>query len=242
MFILPINKDNPVRKIPWVVLALIAANTTILALTYGLYTPRTLFLQYGFVPAHPHLRTMLTSMFLHSGFWHLAGNMFFLWMFGNQVENMFGRWLFSLTYIACGLGAAGVHYLLNAGSAIPCVGASGAISGIVGVYFVLFPKARFDLEIYFGWWHLKTIPTRTQGAVGAWVAEQFLLGLLTQITHATAIAFWAHVGGFAAGVVAGLVFKLAVPEKSRRALQRAKPWYMQDRFNRDDSSITQLKL
>lgn len=91
MFILPINKDNPVRKIPWVVLALIGANTIILAFTYN--PPTSLYSHYGFVPAHPHVRAMLTSMFLHAGFWHPAGNMFFLWMFGNQVENTFGHWL-----------------------------------------------------------------------------------------------------------------------------------------------------
>ena len=222
MFILPINKDNPVRTMPWVVLALIAANTIILAFTYN--PSPSFYLHYGFMPAQPHLRTMLTSMFLHAGILHLAGNMFFLWMFGNQVETAFGHWLFAATYVACGLGAAGLHWLLNLGSPAPLVGASGAISGIVGVYFVLFPRARFNLHFYFGWWRVATIPARTQGAVGAWVGEQFVLGLLTQATGATSIAFWAHVGGFAAGAVAGMLFKLALPQKMD-AMRSSEPWY-----------------
>jgi membrane associated rhomboid family serine protease len=242
MFVFPLNKDNPVKNIPWLVFALMAANGLALAATYLGSTPELVFRQYGFIPAEHHLATMFSSMFLHSGFLHLAGNMWFLWMFGNRVENTFGRWLFLPVYLACGVGAVGLHYLMNLSSTIPCVGASGAISGIVGVYFVLFPKSEFDLIIYIGWVRIKTIKSRTHAAVGAWVGEQALLGLLTQASHASSVAFWAHVGGFATGVAAALLFMLAVPARQRRLAESSKPWYMQDSINREDEQITRLKL
>lgn len=243
MFIVPYNKDNPVRTVPWVVIGLIVINAIILIVTYCFYTAETIFHQYGFTPANPHLATMLSGMFLHAGFWHLAGNMFFLWMFGNQVENMFGRWLFALAYLVSGIAADGLHYLLNPHSATPCVGASGAISGVVGIYFVLFPKSKFDLDIYLGWSCVKTIPTRTHTAVGAWFGEQLVLGLVSSAMGSMGgIAFWAHVGGFMAGVGMGFAFKAVAPAKTIRARRKTKHWYMQDQFNREDDTITQLKL
>lgn len=235
-------KDNPVRRIPWVVLGLIAVNTVLLVATYSVGDTHELFLKYGFTPAHPELRTVLTSMFLHAGFWHLAGNMFFLWMFGNQVENALGHWLFALVYLVCGAAAAWLHYLLNLGSAVPCVGASGAISGIVGAFAVLYPRAKFDLDVYLGWWLVKTFPARTTGAVGAWIAEQVLLGLISKALGTTSIAFWAHVGGFLAGLLIAVVFLRVVPKKLLSSRRREKYWYMQDRFNQEDETITQLKL
>lgn len=242
MFILPINKDNKVRRIPWVLVAIIIANTLALLATYLLYSPEAMFQRYGFTPAQHSWITLLTSMFLHSGFWHIAGNMWFLWMFGNRVENTFGKWLFLPVYLICGLGGAELHWLLNQHSSIPCVGASGAISGIAGTYLVLFPKSKFDLVIYFRWTELKTIHTRATAAVGAWFGEQFLLGLLTQALAGGGIAYWAHVGGFATGTLIGGVFVLVVPKKARLARERAKPWYMQDAFNKDDGYLTVVKL
>lgn len=94
MFVFPICRDNPVRNVPWVVYSLIVLNTVILIVTYVAFSPDALFGQYGFVPAQPHITTLFSSMFLHTGLWHLLGNMWFLWMFGNRVENMFGPWLF----------------------------------------------------------------------------------------------------------------------------------------------------
>jgi membrane associated rhomboid family serine protease len=242
MFVLPICKDNPVKNPPYVVFALIAVNTLVLILTYVFFSPETIFHVYGFTPAHPNVKTLLCSMFLHSGFWHLFGNMWFLWMFGNRVENMLRPWLFLPVYVVCGAGAAWLHYVFNSGSMIPCVGASGAISGVAGIYFVLFPKAKFDLCFYFGWFELGTVPATTKAAVGAWIGEQMLLGVLTQFTHFSSVAFWAHVGGFATGVVIGGLFVLVVPAKRRRLAERTKPWYEQDRFNRDEETLTQLKL
>lgn len=131
--------------------------------------------------------------------------MFFLLMFGYRTENAFGRWLFVLVFLLCGCGATGLHYLFNRTSTIPCVGASGAISGIMGCYFVLFPKSRFNIGVFFWRFHITTIPTDTHGAIGAWVAEQTLLGLLTQSVQLSSTAFWGHVGGFVTGVGTTLV-------------------------------------
>jgi membrane associated rhomboid family serine protease len=242
MFIFPYNRDNQVRNIPWVVVGLMVLNTLLLILSWLGPSSEAFFRTYGFTPAHAQLYTVFSSMFLHAGFWHLFGNMWFLWMFGNRVENTVGPWLFSLVYLACGFGGDVLHYFFNSASAIPCVGASGAISGIVGCFFVLFPKANFDLVIYFRWTTLKTIHTHTHAAIGAWVAEQTLLGLLTQALHASSVAFWAHVGGFAVGLAAGGIAVLLIPKKKRLALDRAKPWFQQDRFNRDRDDFIQLKL
>ena len=146
MFILPINRDNPVRRVPYLLIAIIIANSLALALTYVMYTPEVVFSQYGFTPTSHEWTTLFTSMFLHSGFWHILGNMWFLWMFGVRVENAFTKWLFLPVYLACGLGGAGLHWLLNQQSTIPCVGASGAISGIAGIYLILFPNRSSTLS------------------------------------------------------------------------------------------------
>lgn len=207
MFVLPYNKDNTVRKKPWVVIWLIFINGVVLMLEY-LDTPTAWFAAHGFVPAHPSISTAFTSMFLHAGFWHYVGNMFFLWMFGNRVENVLGKVTFTLVYLVSGFGATFIQYLSSAHSAIPLVGASGAISGIVGCFFALFPQSKFDLNFYIGWWHLKTIETTALWAVLTWFGEQTILGLLVSATHhAGGVAYWAHAGGFAFGAAIGMMFR-----------------------------------
>ena len=168
---------------------------------------------YGFVPAHPHWSTAFFAMFLHAGWWHLIGNMWFLWMFGRHVEVEVGSVAFLGLYLICGVCGQGLHHAFNAQSTIPLVGASGAISGVAGLYYVLFPNSKFDLDVYLGWWHIKTIETRTRGAVGAWIGEQIVLGALTSISHFSSTAFWAHVGGFSAGALLGLATRPWLVEK-----------------------------
>src|SRR5262249_55207595 len=146
--IFPYNRDNSVENTPWVVVGLIIINGVLLVITWFDGPRDAYFMKYGFIPAHPHTSTALTSMFLHSGFWHLFGNMWFLWMFGNKVEEILGPWIFCIVYLSSGVGGAFLHYFFNSASTIPCVGASGAISGIVGSFFVLYPKANFDLVFY----------------------------------------------------------------------------------------------
>ncbi|MCU1241974.1 MAG: rhomboid family intrarane serine protease [Candidatus Acidoferrum typicum] len=216
MFVLPYNKDNPVRKTPWVVFALIFINGIVLIGEYVGGPPQTWFTSHGFIPEHASLATAFTSMFLHAGFWHYAGNMFFLWMFGNRVENMFGRWLFVAAYLVSGFGATYFYYVLNLHSTVPSVGASGAISGIVGCFLVLFPKTRFDLDFYLGWWRLKSIETHAFAAVLTWFGEQTVLGLLSSTFHvAGGVAYWAHFGGFVVGAIIALAFSQIVDPKER---------------------------
>jgi len=218
VFVLPYNKDNPVRETPWVVFALIFINGLVLIGEYVGGPPQNWFATHGFIPERASLATAFTSMFLHAGFWHYLGNMFFLWMFGNRVENMIGRWLFAATYLASGFGATYFYYILNLHSTIPCVGASGAISGIAGCFLALFPKARFDLVFYIGWARLKSIETNAFAAVLTWFAEQTVLGLISSMFRvAGGVAYWAHFGGFVVGAAVALIYEIFVDERKRKA-------------------------
>lgn len=243
MFILPFIKDNPIRRTPWVLFLLIFANAVVLVGEYINGNNRALFLAHGFVPAHPSIATALTSMFLHAGFWHFAGNMFFFWMFGNRVENLFGRWLFAATYLLSGFGAMAFYYLLNEHSSVPCVGASGAISGIAGCFLFLFPSARFDLIFYLGYIKLKEIETRAMAAVFAWFAEQTLLALITTALHSTGgVAYWAHFGGFVVGAIIGLTFRIVARGNLREAEDLPEPDDPSDPLQPSAGTFTELKL
>ena len=220
MFILPLNEDGYIGRRAYVLFALVIINAFVLILTY--IPPShsvTVFQRYGFTPVHPNAVSLLTSMFVHGGFWHFAGNMFFLWMFGYRIENTLGRLLFAVMYILCGCGAAALHYAFNSNSSIPCIGASGAISGIVGCYFVLFPRSQFEVLVVFFRWPVKTIQTYTHGAVGAWIGEQAILGLLSETMQFSSVAFWAHIGGFLTGVVLMGLLLLIAPQLRRRGDQ-----------------------
>jgi membrane associated rhomboid family serine protease len=217
VFILPLNDDGYIGQRPYLLLGLVVLNALVLVATYIQPShAEAVFRQYGFVPAHPHLFTALSSMFLHAGFWHFAGNMFFLWMFGYRVENTFRRWIFAAMYIVCGCGAGLLYFAFNRASNIPLVGASGAISGIVGCYFVLFPRSQVDLVIVLFRWPVKTIHTDTYGAVGAWFGEQAILGLLTQAAQFSSVALWAHVGGFVTGAGLTSLLLLIAPQLRSR--------------------------
>jgi membrane associated rhomboid family serine protease len=155
---------------------------------------------------------ILTSMFLHASWLHLIGNMWFLWIFGDNIEDYLGHFSYLLFYLVCGVAAAITHILLNAGSRLPSVGASGAIAGVMGAYFVLYPKARVMMwfpPIFF--FHLPAWLV-----LGYWFFMQFLSGAATSIAETSqtngGIAFWAHVGGF----VAGVVLIKVLPERPRR--------------------------
>jgi membrane associated rhomboid family serine protease len=150
-------------------------------------------------------------MFLHASWLHLIGNMWFLWIFGDNIEDHLGHFTYLLFYLVSGFAAAVAHILLNVGSNVPSVGASGAIAGVMGAYFVLYPRARVLMwfpPIFF--FHLPAWLV-----LGYWFLMQFLSGAATSIAETSqggGIAFWAHVGGFAAGVV---LIKI-LPERPRR--------------------------
>jgi membrane associated rhomboid family serine protease len=248
MFVLPVNKDCPPAHTPVLTYLLIAANSLVwLALTIIGINGASIQ-SYGLHPASWTPLTLFTHMFLHASFWHVAGNMWFLWMFAPKLEERIGRWLFLLAYLVCGIGAAGLHSLLTHGSNIPMVGASGAISGVAGMYFVLFPRSPFNLELYLGWWHVRTFNAMTRGAIGTWIGEQLLLGLITSATHSIGIAFWAHVGGFASGFLIGALVASLATTHEREMILRPKPLSEEEReeafADREEqpSELTTLKL
>jgi membrane associated rhomboid family serine protease len=169
-----------------------------LVYTFGL-TPshtRLLFAGHGITFAQAFL-PMVTSMFLHGGWMHLLGNMLFLWVFGGAVEETLGHVQYFIFYFICGIGAAVAHTVFNWGSTVPSVGASGAISGVMGAYIVLFPRARVLTLVF-----IFLVPIPAVILLGWWFVLQFLGGLSTVgMRAAGGVAWWAHVGGFLMGVV-----------------------------------------
>ena len=174
-----------------------------------------LFYQYGFVPAHMSAApwsptvwlSLFTSMFLHGGLMHLAGNMWSLWIFGDNIEDRMGPGRFLVFYILCGLAAALTHWFTDPSSAIPVVGASGAISGVMGAYLILYPKSRIVMlfPIFFMPYFFQ-IPAVIY--LGFWFAAQIFSGAaaLASEANAAGVAFWAHAGGFVAGIVLHRLF------------------------------------
>jgi membrane associated rhomboid family serine protease len=143
---------------------------------------------------------LFTSMFLHGGWLHLLGNMWFLWLFGNNVEDAMGRLRFLVYYLVCGLVAAGLQVMLNPSSGIPMVGASGAISGVMGGYLLLYPRVRVFTLVPIGFF-VTSIALPAWVMLIYWLVLQFVGGLGSLVQEGGGVAFWAHVGGFVAGVV-----------------------------------------
>jgi membrane associated rhomboid family serine protease len=248
MFLLPVNRDSRPVKSPAVTRTLIVINFAIwLGLTVAGMNGEMGRL-YGLHSAHWTITTLFTHMFLHAGFWHVLGNMWFLWMFAPKLEDRLGHAFFLAAYLVCGLGAASLQTLFTLGSTVPMVGASGAISGVAGMYFVLFPRSPFNLELYFGWWHVKSFNAMTRGAVGAWIGEQLLLALITSATHGIGIAFWAHIGGFVTGFLIGAIVASLVSRQEQQEILRPKPLTEVEREElfadrtEQPSELTTLKL
>ena len=161
---------------------------------------------------------LVTSMFLHGSWMHLLGNMWFLWLFGNNVEDSMGRLRFLIFYLLCGLAAAMGQVLTNPDSAIPMVGASGAISGIMGAYLVLYPNVRVYALVFLGFF-VTSIALPAWMMLGYWFLIQFVSGLAAFGGDIGDVAFWAHIGGFAAGVVLVKLFARSDYIEARRAHQ-----------------------
>lgn len=217
---IPLKDINPARTTPIVNIVLIVAN--VLVFFYMVYTSATvphsenaIMMAYGTVPARLNVwlagRTtaeaaflpLLTSIFLHSGLMHLAGNMLFLWVFGDNVEDYFGHLGYLTFYLVCGVGSGLVHVLFNLGSRIPAVGASGAISGVMGAYAVLYPGHRI-LTFFF----IFLIPVPAILILGYWFVIQFLEGvggIGMGLRGGGGVAIWAHIGGFVMGVLITLL-------------------------------------
>ena len=216
----PLRDVIPSRTTPYITVTLIVLNG--LAWFYELAVPEDLlpvFLQtYGVVPAYFSAPALVTSMFLHGSWSHVIGNMWFLWIFGDNIEDRLGHGRFVVFYLICGIGAAAGHILMDPHSMLPTIGASGAIAGVMGAYFVLYPHSRvLTLVPLFIYWEIVELPAIF--LLGFWFLMQLFgagIGTITPTSGAESggIAFMAHVAGFALGAVIVFVFR-----KSRREPQ-----------------------
>lgn len=208
----PFRDHNPSGRQPFVCWLLILANALIfMGYWLGLPSERAInvfFYTWGLVPLFvtegAQWHTLLTSMFLHGGWMHLIGNMLFLWVFGDNLEDQMGHVPFAMFYIVCGFAAAGLQIVTDPNSQIPIVGASGAIAGVLGGYLLLFPKARVDVLIFFVIF-IRVIPIPAWIVLCVWFGTQVVSGF-TMPTEGGGVAYWAHAGGFVAGVVLALPF------------------------------------
>lgn len=233
---IPIRDDTPKFSTPFINYLLIALNTLVFlyeALVLGPHSREAFVYEFGVEPArvlsalglanlnvsHASAVPLLTSMFLHASWLHLIGNMWVLWIFGDNIEDYLGHFSYLIFYVVSGLAASLAHIALNPNSTIPSVGASGAIAGVMGAYFLLYPSARVltlvPLIIFFTFiWLPAWI------VLGYWFVLQFLSGAATSIAYSNrtgggGIAFWAHVGGFLAGLIMIKLLPQRVRPRSR---------------------------
>jgi membrane associated rhomboid family serine protease len=240
----PYRDDNPTLATPFTTLLLIGANVVFWVVVQGMGAEPNLsksVCELGLIPGEFLGRlpdgftvplsdtsvcvmsgdrswfTPLSSMFLHGGWFHLIGNMWFLWVFGNNVEDSMGHARYLFFYILCGLAAAATQTLVNPSSAVPMVGASGAISGVMGAYVVLYPKVRVHMLVILGIF-ITRIVVPAYLMLGYWFLLQLVGGGLAQ--GEGGVAFWAHAGGFIAGAI--LIYMFRNPElvAKHRALSR----------------------
>lgn len=203
----PVSDVIPSRTAPLVTIGLIALNA--LAFLYEIALgDRELqaFVQsYGVVPASLTWSSVVTSMFLHSGWLHVLGNMLYLWIFGDNVEDRLGHGRFLLFYLGCGAAAALGQAATNPSSVVPMVGASGAIAGVMGAYFVLFPQSRVLTAVFLVFF-MDIIEIPAIFFLGIWFLMQFFSGVGSLGADAAGggVAFWAHIVGFAVGALTGV--------------------------------------
>ncbi len=220
---IPLKDNIPTRQPPVVTLVIVGINAYVYLKEFllGPWAGQRFIFYYGLIPcglsgaceivgrAFSSEVTLLTSMFVHAGFFHFAGNMLYLWIFGNNVEDSMGKIRFTIFYLLSGLGAAFAQILVNPSSRIPMVGASGAISGVLGAYLLLFPRAKVLTLIPLGFFmQMAEIPAMI--VLGFWIVVQLFNGLLTFNFQGGGVAWFAHIGGFAAGMLLIGVFKRRV--------------------------------
>ena len=234
MFTLPIGDDNPTERPAILTWVLIAACVAVFLWQAGLdeAASRRAVFALGVVPAVllgeaslppelvwvPSWASVLTSMFLHGGLLHIGGNMLYLWIFGNNVEDAMGHGRFLVFYVLCGVAAAMAQALLDPASEVPMIGASGAIAGVLGAYLVLHPRANVRVLFIFGLF-VRVVAVPAALVLGLWFVMQIASGAMSA-SGSGGIAFWAHVGGFVAGMVLVPLFKrgdvpLLAPPRSR---------------------------
>lgn len=215
MIAIPISDVIPSRTTPVVTIGLILANAIAFLLQQFLndLEVRLLLTMYGLVPAEFTLPAVITSMFLHAGWLHFLGNMLYLWIFGDNVEDRVGHGRFLLFYVLCGAAAAVGQTLANPGSTVPMVGASGAIAGVMGAYFFLFPHSRVLTFVAVFIFYIDLIEIPAVFFLGFWFVLQLLSGVGSLGASSGGVAFWAHAGGFLAGVA--LIAVMRRPERER---------------------------
>ena len=207
---IPLRDVIPSRTFPFVTIGIIVLNALAWFLELS-FEPRELeqFLYaYGVVPAHLQASTIITSMFLHASWSHILGNMWYLWIFGDNVEDRFGHGRFLVFYLLCGVAAALGQILMNPASTLPTIGASGAIAGVMGAYFVLYPHSRVLTLIPIFFYDVVEVPAIV--LLGFWFLLQlFSAGAVAARTTGTGggVAFAAHIAGFLVGMAGVFVFK-----------------------------------
>lgn len=211
---IPIKDDNPTRTIPFVTVALIVINSAIFL--YQMMLPaeldRLITLKYGVIPVEiihwvdirpeisiPVVLTLITSQFLHGSLFHLGGNMLYLWIFGNNIEDVLGHFRYLIFYIVCGIIAGLVHVFTQPSSLIPTIGASGAISGVLGAYLIRFPRAKV-LVVFWFVFIIRLIYVPALVVLGFWIFIQIFSGLGSIGIEGGGVAWFAHIGGFVAGL------------------------------------------
>lgn len=207
---IPLRDINPTRRFPLVTVGIIGLN--VLVFGFELLSPsvdmlNALVSSWGLVPYRlVHLEplaflTVFTSMFLHSGPAHLIGNMLYLWIFGDNLEGAMGSFRFTVFYLLCGIGAALGQVLVSPLSTVPMVGASGAISGVLGGYLLLFPRAEVETLVFLGYF-LRLVRLPAVVVLGLWIILQLFSGLMSLDMVATGgVAWFAHIGGFVVGIL-----------------------------------------
>jgi len=215
--VIPLDDDNPTTTRPYATVGILIVCVLVYLLVND---PKS---DFGLVPAVltgrdarpgmavvPAWTTVFTYMFMHGGFWHLAGNMLFLWIFGNNIEDAMGHARFFAFYVLCGVAAVFAQVLPNPGSIVPMIGASGAISGVLGAYLLLYPRARVLLGLPLGFLIVQLGRFPAGWVLVAWFVMQLLMGGMNATRVAGAeggVAFGAHIGGFVAGLLLVTIFK-----------------------------------
>jgi membrane associated rhomboid family serine protease len=231
--VIPLRDDNPTRRIPWLTIALIATNIAVFAYEATL-APAALeafWMRWALVPARfladpfslAELATIVTSMFLHAGWVHVIGNMLYLWIFGNNIEDRFGSAGFAAFYLTCGIVATAAQILAAPETTLPNLGASGAVAGVLGAYLLLYPGATVVTIIpVFFFIEIARVPAYL--VIGFWFLLQLGSGLASLgagVAETGGVAYFAHIGGFVAGLA------LAVPAaiaSRRRPPRQGRSW------------------
>jgi membrane associated rhomboid family serine protease len=199
----PYKDDNPTKAFPIVTVLLILVNVVVFILS--MFDYENIIMAFGFIPMYPSLITIISSMFLHGGIDHIFGNMWYLWIFGDNVEDRLGKIKYLALYFFSGFAATFAHFMTNLGSEVPSIGASGAISGVLGSYLVMSPQARVHVG------RGATMPSYI--VIGFWFVIQFFFASASLFgVSGSNVAFWAHVGGFVFGFA---VTKLLVRNEKR---------------------------